>query len=116
MPLAPILLEARNPAPMTGSGNNTYLMINNGVAVLVDAGVGQPDHLDAIDSELAERRAFLSCAVVTHGHADHASGAPHIAARHPTATFRKFPGPGDQARYPLPWVDAKEGDTIAIGS
>jgi glyoxylase-like metal-dependent hydrolase (beta-lactamase superfamily II) len=115
MPLAPILLEAHNPSPMTGRGNNTYLMIGDGSAVLVDAGIGHPDHLDAIGHELAERRAGVTCTIVTHGHADHASGAPHVAARHPNAVFRKFPLPGDEARNPVPWVAANEGDEILVG-
>ena len=77
----PILLEARNPGPMTGRGNNTYLVTGaDGTAILVDAGVGHPDHLDAIDAALADTRARLTTTVVTHGHRDHASGAPHIAA------------------------------------
>ena len=35
---APLLLSAHNPGPMTGSGNNTYLLAGaNGSAALVDA-------------------------------------------------------------------------------
>jgi glyoxylase-like metal-dependent hydrolase (beta-lactamase superfamily II) len=101
---------------MTGRGNNTYLMSGNGSAVLVDAGVGQADHLDAIDRELAVGRARLAYTIVTHGHPDHASGAPQIAARHPQARFRKYPQPGDQLRYPVPWETTKEGDEIRVGS
>src|SRR5262245_35839857 len=44
----PVVLDARNPGPLTGSGNNTYLLASNGVATLVDAGVGHPDHLAAL--------------------------------------------------------------------
>src|SRR5579864_699688 len=113
--LAPILLEAHNPSPMTGRGNNTYLMIGNGTAVLIDAGVGRADHLEALDHELAVGRARLACTVVTHGHPDHASGAPQIAARHPHTIFCKYPQLGDELRYPVPWVATKEGDQIQVG-
>jgi glyoxylase-like metal-dependent hydrolase (beta-lactamase superfamily II) len=113
--LAPILLEAHNPSPMTGRGNNTYLMIDDGSAVLVDAGVGHADHLDAIDHALEVGRARLACTVVTHGHPDHASGAPQIAARHPQAIFRKYLRPGDEVRYPVPWEATKEGDEVCVG-
>jgi glyoxylase-like metal-dependent hydrolase (beta-lactamase superfamily II) len=112
---APILLDAHNPSPMTGRGNNTYLIIHGGSALLVDAGVGHPDHLDALDRALADHRAHLSCTVVTHAHADHASGTPHIAARHPKTIFRKYPRPGDDVRYPVPWVATFEGDEIRVG-
>src|ERR1700720_1307948 len=92
--LTPILLEARNPGPLTGRGNHTYLVAGpDGTAILVDAGVGHPEHLDAIDATLAGRRARLTTTVVTHGHGDHASGAPFIADRHPDAVFEKHPWP-----------------------
>ena len=37
--------------------------------------------------------------LVTHGHPDHASGAPAIASAHPAATFAKLPWPAKMSRY-----------------
>ena len=114
--LTPILLEARNPGPLTGRGNHTYLVTGpDGTAILVDAGVGHPDHLDAIDATLAGRRARLTRTVVTHGHGDHASGAPFIAERHPDAVFEKHPWPGVDARYPVAWQRVDEGSAVTGG-
>ncbi len=112
----PILLEARNPGPMTGSGNNTYLVAETaGTAILIDAGVGHPDHLAAIDAALAERGARLTTVVVTHGHGDHASGAAQIARRHPEAVLRKHPWPGVDSRYSVGWQPVDEGDAVSAG-
>jgi glyoxylase-like metal-dependent hydrolase (beta-lactamase superfamily II) len=112
--LAPILLEAYNPGPMTGRGNNTYLIAGmNGSALLIDAGVGQPDHLAGIDRELAVRGCRLGAVVVTHGHRDHASGAPHVRARHPDAVFRKYPAPQDGDA--VPWIGLADGEAVGEG-
>jgi glyoxylase-like metal-dependent hydrolase (beta-lactamase superfamily II) len=90
---APILLDAHNPGPMTGRGNNTYLLPGGtDDAALIDAGIGDPRHLAAIDRELEAGRQ-LARVLVTHGHGDHVAGAPFIARRHPEARFLKFPGP-----------------------
>jgi hydroxyacylglutathione hydrolase len=112
----PILLEAHNPSPMTGRGNNTYLIAGgDGTATLIDAGVGQPQHLAEIDQQLAGHRARLERVLVTHGHADHASGAPALAVAHPEATFAKYAWPEEDARYGVNWQPLADGNTIAIG-
>ena len=112
----PILLSAHNPGPMTGSGNNTYLLVGSDrSAALIDAGVGHPDHLGAIDAALSEHEARLRWVLVTHGHVDHASGAPAIAARHPGATFVKYPWPDEDHRYDVPWAKVDEGDRVVVG-
>lgn len=110
----PILLPAHNPGPMTGSGNNTYLIAGrHGSATLIDAGVGEPRHLAALASALGTGR--LEAVLVTHGHRDHAAGAPAIAAAHPAAAFRKRPWPDEDAQYAVPWRALEEGDIIDVG-
>ena len=75
-----VLLHAGNPGPMTGEGNNTWL-IDGSEPTLIDAGVGAPAHVDAIAQQLGGRA--LARVIVTHGHADHASGVPALLARWP---------------------------------
>jgi glyoxylase-like metal-dependent hydrolase (beta-lactamase superfamily II) len=71
---------------MTGSGNNTWLLDGDEPA-LIDAGVGAPAHVEAIAARLAGRD--LIRVFVTHGHADHASGAPALQARWPRVEIWK---------------------------
>jgi glyoxylase-like metal-dependent hydrolase (beta-lactamase superfamily II) len=112
----PTLIEAHNPGPMTGRGNNTYLLHTGpGGAALIDAGVGNPQHLAALDRELDARQARLASVVITHGHSDHISGVPAIAVRHPTAQFAKLPWAGEDARYPVGWQRLADGQTIEAG-
>jgi len=101
---------------MTGSGNNTYLIAGeNGSAALIDAGVGESQHLADLDAELAARRARLDRVLVTHGHRDHAGGAPALAAAYPDALFIKRPWDGEDDRYPVPWRSATDGDRLPAG-
>src|SRR5262245_61129622 len=100
----PILISAHNPSAMTGAGNNTFLIPGaEGEAGLIDAGVGQPQHLADLDQHLAAERSELRQVLVTHGHADHASGAPALAARYPGAWFAKYPWPEEDSRYAVNW-------------
>jgi glyoxylase-like metal-dependent hydrolase (beta-lactamase superfamily II) len=112
----PILIPAHNPGAMTGSGNNTYLVAGtDGSAVLVDAGVGHAQHLADLAGALAASGSRLDYVLVTHGHADHASGAPAIASQHPAAVFAKYPWPDEDARYEVPWRAWADGDAVSVG-
>lgn len=111
----PILLHADNPGPMTGDGNNTYLLLGGGGAVLIDAGQGKPAHLDALATELYAGHARLGAVLVTHGHADHASGAAALRQAYPDAGFLKYPWPGEDARYGVDWLPLHDHSAIEFG-
>jgi len=110
--MIPVALHAGNPGPMTGEGNWTWL-IPGRVPTLIDAGVGLSNHLDALESALGGAR--LAQVLVTHGHSDHASGAPGIAERMPFARFLKKPWPGRDQRWNVPWVPLAGDDRIEAG-
>ena len=118
-PFTPLLLPAHNPSPMTGAGNNTYLLVGERgsapSAGLVDAGVGDPRHLADLAAALDARRARLDTVAVTHGHPDHAAGSPAIAAAHPHASFIKHPWPDEDARYAVTWHTLGDGDVVTLG-
>ncbi len=74
-------LRAANPGPFTLSGTNTWI-VGRDPAWLVDPGPPLPDHLSAIEAELAVRRGLGGIAL-THDHIDHAEAVPAIRERHP---------------------------------
>jgi glyoxylase-like metal-dependent hydrolase (beta-lactamase superfamily II) len=83
-----LLIPAGNPSAWTGpTGNNTYLFRGH-VPTLIDAGVGNPDHIDAVASELGGRP--LAQILITHGHPDHVGGVPALLDRWPDAAIRQF--------------------------
>jgi glyoxylase-like metal-dependent hydrolase (beta-lactamase superfamily II) len=89
-----ILLPAGNASTWTGpTGNNTYLLPGR-VPALIDAGVGDPQHLDAIARALGGPE--LALLLITHGHIDHVGGVPAILARWPNVDVRQF-GSGPHA-------------------
>jgi glyoxylase-like metal-dependent hydrolase (beta-lactamase superfamily II) len=94
----PLLLRAGNPGPLTGQGNNTWLL-DGAEPALIDAGVGAPAHLEALAQALGGRP--LARVLVTHGHSDHASGLPALHARWPAAEAWKWPLEGESGWRPL---------------
>ena len=56
--------------------------------------------------------ARLGHVLVTHGHADHASGAPALARAHGDAAFSKYPWPEEDVRHDVPWRPLADGDRI----
>ena len=108
--MTPTPLHAGNPGPFTGEGNWTYL-IPGDHPVLIDAGVGEPAHLDAIAAAAPRGPAEV---VVTHAHSDHAAGAPAIQSRWPAARFSKAPWPDRDGS--VPWRPLAEGDVVPTGA
>jgi glyoxylase-like metal-dependent hydrolase (beta-lactamase superfamily II) len=112
----PFLFEAGNPGPMTGRGNNTWL-IDGAEPTLIDAGVGAPGHVDAIVRHLAGRP--LVRVLVTHGHADHASGVPTLRAVWPALEAWKWPtgsgGAGLADDPAVTWQALFAGQRVAAG-
>ena len=110
--MKPIPIHAFNPGPYTGDGNWTWL-IRGRVTTLIDAGTGEPRHLEAVAQALDG--APLSQVIVTHGHTDHASGATSLAARFPGVRFLKMPWPERDGRWPAPWEPLADGSVVPAG-
>ena len=86
-----LAIPAGNPSPWTGpGGNNTYLL-TGAVPTLVDAGVGNAAHIDAVAAALQHGQpgaAPLAQVLVTHSHPDHVGGVPALIARWPGVSVR----------------------------
>jgi hypothetical protein len=101
---------------MTGSGNNTYLVIGSDRSgVLIDAGVGHPLHQAELARALQAHDARLARVLVTHGHADHSSGAGQLASNYPGVRVQKFPSAEMDTDADIAWEPLHDGEEILIG-
>ena len=107
-----ISIPGFNPGPYTGAGNNTYL-IPGREPTLIDAATGRTEHLEALSDALSG--ATLARVIVTHGHADHASGAAQLASRFPNAAFFKLPWPQRDSQYAVEWNAVGANDRLPAG-
>jgi len=103
----PLLIPAGNPGTLTGSGNNTWLL-DGAAPTLVDAGVGTAPHIAAISRALGSRS--LVRVLVTHGHADHASGVHALRSVWPSLEACKLTLRGESG-----WRALVDGEVIRAG-
>ena len=100
---------APNPSIYTGSGTNTYLIIDRGEALILDAGPVIPSHLEAILLALAELTPVG--VVATHTHPDHAPLSNPLAGRLDVPVYGFEPGPEFE-----PDVRIADGESVSLGA
>jgi glyoxylase-like metal-dependent hydrolase (beta-lactamase superfamily II) len=81
-----IPLPARNASEWTGPSGNTTFLFTSTPSVLIDAGVGDSQHLASIERALGVKA--LELVLLTHAHDDHASGVPALRQRWPAVVVR----------------------------
>jgi glyoxylase-like metal-dependent hydrolase (beta-lactamase superfamily II) len=111
-------VRAANPSPLTLDGTNTYVV----GGWVVDPGPDDPAHLDAVRAAASEG---IEGVVLTHGHGDHADGAPALGVPvsrpgdgETAGPFRAIATPGHSAdSVSLVWDERVcfTGDTV-LGS
>lgn len=69
---------APNPGPMTLEGTNTYIVGDGSASIVIDPGVPDSAHLEAVAAAGA-RLGGVQAIVVTHAHPDHMGGARELA-------------------------------------
>ncbi len=100
---------APNPSPMTLDGTNTWLLISEDRAIIVDPGPDDPQHLSAITAALRDRDLRPEVVLLTHGHADHSAGAANLA------NSWEIPVRALDPQYRLGTEGLAEGDELAVG-
>lgn len=75
------LVRAPNPSAMTLQGTNSYVIdCGDATALVIDPGPAIDDHLRALVDVAQSQNLTIRAIALTHGHPDHASGAPRLAS------------------------------------
>lgn len=69
-----------NPGKFTLQGTNTYLLGTGARRLLIDTGEGKPSWIAALKKTLAEEKAEISHALISHWHGDHQGGIKDLLA------------------------------------
>jgi glyoxylase-like metal-dependent hydrolase (beta-lactamase superfamily II) len=80
---------------MTLEGTNTYLY-GSDPCVVIDPGPDDAGHLEAVRAA-AEERGGIGLVLLTHGHGDHADGAPRLDAEACAPSPRRATPPSTSA-------------------
>ncbi|KAG6041822.1 hypothetical protein E4U41_001293 [Claviceps citrina] len=89
--LSPLCIRilGNNPGKFTLQGTNTYLLGSGHRRILVDTGEGRPGWISSLKSTLAEERATVEIALVSHWHHDHTGGISDLLSVAPGAIIYK---------------------------
>ncbi|KAI1739045.1 metallo-beta-lactamase superfamily protein [Xylaria scruposa] len=79
-----------NPGKFQLQGTNTYLVGTGPRRLLIDTGEGKPSWQAALKRVLAEEKATVQAALLTHWHHDHTQGVPQLLQLVPDATVYKY--------------------------
>jgi glyoxylase-like metal-dependent hydrolase (beta-lactamase superfamily II) len=98
-----------NPGPYTGPGTNTYVIADDGVALILDPGPIIDIHLDAIRHALGSDSPMA--VAVTHTHPDHAPAANPLGDEFGVPVYGFAPGLAFE-----PTETIADGDVVTVGS
>ncbi|KAI0474261.1 metallo-beta-lactamase superfamily protein [Xylaria cf. heliscus] len=96
-----------NPGKFQLQGTNTYLVGTGARRLLIDTGEGKPSWQAALERVLAEEKATVQAALLTHWHHDHTQGVPQLLQLVPDAAVYKCAPAAGQ-------LDIADGQVFAV--
>ena len=102
-------VEAGNAGPFTLEGTRSYIVGRRRVAV-IDPGPADTSHVEALAAEVSGAESVVL--LLTHGHSDHAAGAPELAARLKARILGAWAGGLGDGEV----VDTDEGGLTAVST